>query len=1720
MMKRILKIWAKTASLLFLFALSLSAQTTVNLSVTDTPDNQTWNNGTWSVNLTMRIGNNPSGVYTIISGGGSTAPQSGALSATGTAAIALPANANIAPADSIWVFQVCPQASSPCYQQQVTVVATSPQTVALTPPSIRINMFTAIPPVAAYADGELTGVKIGNVYYNLPGALERICQATSGNNCTTWVNNGGGGGGGSGTVQPGGQFFLPIYPASGSNPIIGPSNIRTGTSLNDLTVPGVVTANAIIDQGLTPSTSPICPNGAGGQFTTTGCSGGGGGGGSPPGGTTNAIQKNGGGGAFAAAAASDDGTNFNITDFLNPNGNLTGGTAALKFQSSASARYAAPYGNNANDGLSWGSPKHSLDKALEALPGGDGVVNAGHGTVYFLQGTVPCEADASYGVMLMGNTDPNYVTPPTCWVKTSQNAGVALRIEGVPSSNSAKNAIAFTGQTTSNDRNKPGIWLSGVQQPVDFENYGSQYQGRGVVGAECSNNDRTGTCPVSSITFHNVATYVNTVAGTGPNWDFPQGYWIWAEDIFVNANTLNAPGDPKRAAMLLNIGLGHIKNVRIGGNGGIVVPTGGVNNMDFNGIFLDGAGGGVCDPVVWFQGPGGSGYTVKNVSNSDCGSPSYGVEVDNAETAQDVIVEGIQGQNGNVKGMATVLGQLAANNLDRSIDPILEGQNGFIHDHAYGEVDVARAAFDTEPVLFANEATGGIGGTLVPGDPFGSSNASRITAIVDFWNPSRTYAAGDYVIFGGWLKAPDGSFLSDIPIQWGWDNVACPTVTFSDQGHYMHPYTLVNATSWYWIYGWVKVGGSGGACNLKLSRLADATHREDGYGFVINYIPASYGWTDSTTRDYANNLKSYDPSCALHSACNLPIIPYILGGVSLSGGSVSAGGSGTFGGTVTAGGNPLVANPMLGKGDMITGGSGTAPTVTFVANARDVSGTTHPTCVAPGNAACAGTGGTFTTAVGSTIVVMTGYGNGAPTQVTGVADTLGNTFTRVGGGGSGAVGSVETWKSCVTTGGSDVVTVSYTAGLAYIGLTVDQINGAPCSTLDGTSFSNSGNSTNPRVNFSTSNANDVTFAVAFTGGGITGALTGATLDDNAGFIGVSHQIWTSPQTTNTMQFSSGSANWEQMVQSFAFPSSSPARVPAYSGSGTGVLTETPGNTPAFTPLTSGPVAAKPTSTDGVMFVSTTGNDANDGTSGGSAKLTVQAAHNALPAGGGTLNLAAGSYSGAITISKPIKITCAQPNGTPSTTLTIPNAANTNVITLTSTGTLSIDRCVIDGNSANQTTTSYLVASSAAVSNLYLTNSVLQNGLLGAINFTAGASASYITGNVFSNNGTAGATVFDVHIDTGSNSTSWVHIEDNLFNSNAGCVSLTSQNGAMIGMFENYVASNTCDTNSGATAASTVGINITGNTTAGQSSELFIIGNTFRNFASSLTAQYYIVGSNIYDSEITNNILLGRGTMTVPGVQLTSSNNNSISRNNFDSFNGTGDGGASIKIADSLSTNNSIGLNQINTTSTTPIIDNGTGTLLAQWINGDFYTASILTNKIKLNGGSYFFGGTAANTPPPITSPILGGLFVLGPRSLTMGYNVNATAWQDFTTWCTSTPVAGHIVTVGTSYPCIADSGVATGAFASGTATMGTSAVASGTCATVVTVSATGVATTDTITWNPNVDPTAVTGYGPSATGNLYIWAYPTANNISFKVCNSTSASITPSALTLNWKVVR
>ena len=86
--------------------------------------------------------------------------------------------------------------------------------------------------------------------------------------------------------------------------------------------------------------------------------------------------------------------------------------------------------------------------------------------------------------------------------------------------------------------------------------------------------------------------------------------------------------------------------------------------------------------------------------------------------------------------------------------------------------------------------------------------------------------------------------------------------------------------------------------------------------------------------------------------------------------------------------------------------------------------------------------------------------------------------------------------------------------------------------------------------------------------------------------------------------------------------------------------------------------------------------------------------------------------------------------------------------------------------------------------------------------------------------------------------------------------------------------------------------------------------------------------------------------------------------------------------------------------------------------------------------------------------------------------------------------------------------------------LGTNSIVSKACATTVTATATGVATTDVVSWSFNADPNGVTGYGFGATGTLSVWAFPTANNVNFRVCNLTGGAIVPGAISVNWIVTR
>jgi hypothetical protein len=143
-----------------------------------------------------------------------------------------------------------------------------------------------------------------------------------------------------------------------------------------------------------------------------------------------------------------------------------------------------------------------------------------------------------------------------------------------------------------------------------------------------------------------------------------------------------------------------------------------------------------------------------------------------------------------------------------------------------------------------------------------------------------------------------------------------------------------------------------------------------------------------------------------------------------------------------------------------------------------------------------------------------------------------------------------------------------------------------------------------------------------------------------------------------------------------------------------------------------------------------------------------------------------------------------------------------------------------------------------------------------------------------------------------------------------------------------------------------------------------------------------------------------------------------------------------------------------------------------------------------------------------------GVITIQPQAAAGTYNFNLPTTAGTTGQCLVSQGGGS-----TAMTWGACSGGGVTLVATGTSALATGAIASTAC-TTTTTTATGTATTDVISFTPNADITAVTGYSAVTTGGLAIYPFPTTNNVNFRVCNPTASSITPGAVTLNWKVIR
>lgn len=171
------------------------------------------------------------------------------------------------------------------------------------------------------------------------------------------------------------------------------------------------------------------------------------------------------------------------------------------------------------------------------------------------------------------------------------------------------------------------------------------------------------------------------------------------------------------------------------------------------------------------------------------------------------------------------------------------------------------------------------------------------------------------------------------------------------------------------------------------------------------------------------------------------------------------------------------------------------------------------------------------------------------------------------------------------------------------------------------------------------------------------------------------------------------------------------------------------------------------------------------------------------------------------------------------------------------------------------------------------------------------------------------------------------------------------------------------------------------------------------------------------------------------------------------------------------------------------------------------SAALTYGGVALNNAVTGTGNMVLSTNAALTTPALGT-----PSAIVL---TNGTSCS--ISGCVSGLGANVATALGVA---VGSSGAFARLIATGTKALATSAIGSAACSSAQTATATGTLTTDVVDASFNGDPTAVTGYVPLTTGMLTIIAYPTADTVNFKVCNNTSASITPGAITLNFAVRR
>jgi hypothetical protein len=339
-----------------------------------------------------------------------------------------------------------------------------------------------------------------------------------------------------------------------------------------------------------------------------------------------------------------------------PVGNTVG--AMIETAPTDSVTYASQFGNSSNSGRSPGKAKPTVEEACYALFAGNaGTKTCGIGTVVAYDETNWSTQGATCGGLFMGPHDPNYASPPTCWMRL----GGGLNIVGMGTQSFGPNThipqMRIHGGSTA-DRNHPGLWVSGNVQAFTIENVKVDDVGRPVVLGEDSNHNRTATNgSIAGVVLKNVGGSPDATAGHGPGLDLTNNsFWVWLKDTTFGGHAdIDAATADNSAAMLID-GTGNpgqalifIENCQLAKGGIKFIPGSGVNSMVVNGCTQEGDFTHAMPPAVWITTFAGSKsirgrYSVTNTQTADSGSSTTSVlQVDGYDNPSAVVCGNLVG---------------------------------------------------------------------------------------------------------------------------------------------------------------------------------------------------------------------------------------------------------------------------------------------------------------------------------------------------------------------------------------------------------------------------------------------------------------------------------------------------------------------------------------------------------------------------------------------------------------------------------------------------------------------------------------------------------------------------------------------------------------------------------------------------------------------------------------------------------------------------------------------------------------------------------------------------------------------------------------------------------------------------------------------------------------------------------------------------------------------